>query len=33
MENKQVTLLDFLGACLLGAILGGMIAAAILGGF
>ena len=33
MENKKITVLDFLGACIMGAILGGMIAAAILGGF
>ena len=33
MNKQKITLLDFLGACVLGAIIGGMIAAAILGGF
>lgn len=33
MENKKPTFKDYLGAAVMGAILGGMIAAAILGGF
>jgi len=31
--TKQPTKLDILGACILGAIIGAMIAVAILGGF
>jgi len=33
MENKKITIWDFLGACVLGAIIGGLFAVAILGGF
>lgn len=33
MENKKITFADFLGACIMGAILGGLLAVAILGGF
>jgi hypothetical protein len=32
MENKKITLLDFLGACILGAVIGAMLAIAMLGG-
>lgn len=31
--QKQPTKLDLLGACIMGAVIGGMIAVAILGGF
>lgn len=31
--SKQPTKLDLLGACIMGAVFGGMIAVAILGGF
>ena len=33
MKKQKITFWDFIGACIMGAILGGMIAAAILGGF
>jgi uncharacterized integral membrane protein len=33
MQNKQPTLLDILGACIMGAILGAFIAFGALGGF
>jgi len=31
--QKQPTKLDILGACIMGAVMGAMLAAAILGGF
>jgi hypothetical protein len=33
MENKKTTLLDFLGACLLGAALAAIIVFGFFGGF
>jgi uncharacterized integral membrane protein len=33
MQNKQPTILDILGACVMGAILGGFLAFGLLGGF
>lgn len=32
-DKTKITIWDFLGACILGAIIGGMFAVAILGGF
>jgi len=33
LDKKQISIWDFLGACVLGAIIGGLFAVAILGGF
>lgn len=32
-NNKQPTKIDILGACIMGAVMGAMLAVAVLGGF